>query len=50
MCAIPNAAIHLHFKPTKPIILWSDTTGFAITSIPKQYDSFEILKPVNFYS
>jgi len=39
----------MHFKPAKPIILQTDTSGVAITSIPNQYDSFGILRPVNFY-
>ena len=39
-----------HFDPAKPIILESDTSGFAIAGILNQYDGIRVLRPVNFYS
>jgi hypothetical protein len=48
--AFSEAPIHQHFDPAKPIILQTDASGFAIAGILNQYDSFGILRPVNFYS
>jgi len=38
-----------HLDPAKQIILETDASGFSIAGILKQYDSFEILWPVNFH-
>jgi len=45
-----EAPILQHFDPAKPIILQTDTSGFAIAGILNQYDVFGVLRPVNFYS
>ena len=39
-----------HFDPAKPIILQTDTSGFAIAGILNQYDGFGVLRPTSFYS
>jgi len=44
------ALILQHFDPAKPIILQTDPSGLAITSILIQYDGLGTLRPVNFYS
>jgi hypothetical protein len=48
--AFTEAPILQHFDPRKPIILQTDTSGFAIAGILYQYDGFGTLRPVNFYS
>jgi len=48
--AFPEAPIHQHFDPAKPIILQTDPSGFTIAGILNQYDGLGILGPVNFYS
>jgi len=48
--AFTGAPILQHFDPAKPTILQTDASGFAIARIPNQYDSFGILRPVNFHS
>ena len=39
-----------HFDPTKPIILQTDASGFAIAGVLNQYDRFGVLRPTLFYS
>jgi hypothetical protein len=39
-----------HFDSAKPTILKSDSSSFSIAGILNQYDSFRILRPVNFHS
>jgi len=48
--AFTGAPILQHFDPAKPTILQPDASGFAIAGILNQYDSFGILRPVNFHS
>jgi len=48
--AFTVAPILQHFNPQKPIILQTDASGFAITSILIQYNGFGIPRLVNFYS
>jgi len=43
------APILKHFELAEAIILQTDASGFAIASIPNQYNCFGILRPVNFY-
>jgi len=45
-----EALILQHFDPTKPIILPTDASGLAIAGSLNQYDVFDVLWPVNFYS
>ena len=48
--AFTDAPILMHFDPDKPIILQTDASGFAIAGILCQFDGFEVLRPVAFYS
>ena len=48
--AFTEASILQHFDPAQPIILQTDSSGFAIAGILNLYDGFGTLRPVNFYS
>jgi hypothetical protein len=48
--AFTDTPILYHFDPAMPIILYTDASGFAMAGIVNQYDGFEILRLVNFYS
>jgi hypothetical protein len=48
--AFTSVPILNHFEPAKPIILHTDASGFTIDGLLNQYDSFGILRLVNFYS
>jgi hypothetical protein len=48
--AFSDALILQHFDLAKPIILQTDTSGFAIAGILNQFNVFGILRPVNYYS
>jgi len=45
-----EAPILQHFDLAKPIIIQTDASGFAIADILNQYNVFEVLRPVNFYT
>jgi hypothetical protein len=45
-----EAPLLQHFDPSKPIVLQTDASGYAIAGILNQYDGFGILRPVNFCS
>jgi len=46
----PKAPILQHFEQAKPFILQTDASGFVIARIVNQYNVFEVLRRVNFYS
>jgi hypothetical protein len=49
MKCFTDVSILQRFDPTKPIILRTDASGFAIAGIIYQFDRFRTLRPVNFY-